>query len=345
MSAAATSDVTASADDECPDGLTYVDDSQPGFGRVRCGRGFSYRDLSGATIRDPDELARLRTLAVPPAWTDVWLCPDRTGHIQATGRDAKGRKQYRYHAAWEAHRNDTKFASLHDFGLALSALRAQVDADMGGRRLSFQRVVATTVWLLDHTMVRIGNRKYAGDSYGLTTLLDDHAEIGSSRVRLVFTGKSGTLHDVAVSDRRVANIVRQCQDLPGQRLLQYVDDDHVGAVESQDVNEYIREVTGTDLTAKTFRTWGASVAALGQLRELPRPQTAAEEAAMVRDAIKDVARRLRNTPTVCRTSYVHPGVIDAHADGTLSSLSSRRRRGLDGLDDDEVRLVRLLERS
>ena len=208
-------------------GLVYVDDSAPGYGRRRCGRGFVYLDLDGAPLRDRETIERLRGLVVPPAWTDVWFCVDPDGHIQATGRDAKGRKQYRYHAEWQRARGEAKFDSLVDFGHALPILRERIDADMGRRELSFERVVATTVWLLDHTLIRIGNAEYANDSYGLTTLLDEHVDVSPATLHFRFVGKSGKPHDVVLSDRRVARIVAKCQDLPGQQLLQYVVDDDV----------------------------------------------------------------------------------------------------------------------
>ena len=324
-------------------GLVYVHDGMPGCRRIRCGRGFRYLGPDGRSLRDADVVERFRRLAVPPAWTDVWFCLDPCGHIQATGRDAKGRKQYRYHSDWQLARGDAKFESLLDFGHALPTLRSRVAEDMARRDLSFERVVATTVWLLDRTLIRIGNQEYSGDSYGLTTLLDDHADITGATVRFRFVGKSGTPHDVAVADRRVARIVRDCQELPGQQLLQYVDGDTVRGVGSRDVNDYLREATRSAFTAKTFRTWGGSAHALGALRSVEPASTEIERKRQVRDAIKATAQQLRNTPTVCRASYVHPAVIEAHADGSIHDLAVRRRRSDELLDDDEIRLVRLLE--
>lgn len=334
-------------DDALPDvaaiGLTYVDDRVPGLHRRRCGRGFRYVDADGRALADDDTIARLRGLAVPPAWTDVWYCADPCGHIQATGRDAKGRKQYRYHVEWQAARDEAKYDSLVDFGHALPRLRERIADDMARRDLSFERVVATTVWLLDRTLIRIGNHEYSGDSYGLTTLLDDHVDIGTSSLRFRFVGKSGKLHDVVLADRRVARIVRGCQELPGQQLLQYVDGDTIRGVGSRDVNDYIRDVTRTAFTAKTFRTWGGSAFALGHLRAAGRAETEIDRKRQLRDAIRATADRLRNTPAICRASYVHPAVVDAHADGTVHDLTVRRRHADDLLDDDEVRLVRVLE--
>jgi DNA topoisomerase-1 len=301
-------------------GLVYVDDTQPGYRRRRRGRGFVYIDSrTGAPVRDAEIIFRLRALVVPPAWTDVWLCADANGHIQATGRDARNRKQYRYHDEWNRMRDEAKFESLSDFGRALPCLRERVEADMSQRSLSFERVVATTVWLLDRTLIRIGNNEYAkaDESYGITTLLDDHVDIGTSTLRFRFTGKSGKPHDVVLRDRRVARTVARCQELPGQQLFQYVDGDAIRAVDSRDVNSYIREVTDTDFTAKTFRTWGGSVLCFRILRVAGPPSSAAEANRQIREAIKMTAAELRNTPTVCRRSYVHPLVLESHVDGRL----------------------------
>jgi DNA topoisomerase-1 len=324
-------------------GLVYVDDGAPGFGRRRCGRGFAYLDVDGAALRDRETVARLRALVVPPAWTDVWFCVDPDGHIQATGRDAKGRKQYRYHAEWQRAREEEKFDSLVDFGHALPILRERIDADMRRHELSFERVVATTVWLLDHTLIRVGNAEYAKDSYGLTTMLDKHVDVTPATLHFRFVGKSGQPHDVVLSDRRVARIVGKCQDLPGQQLLQYVVDDDVRGLDSRDVNEYIRDVTRSGFTAKTFRTWGGSVYALGQLRQLGPPGSETDAKVQIREAIKATAAVLRNTATVCRQSYVHPTVLEAHADGRLHSLRKPRVREGDRLSADELRLMALLE--
>jgi DNA topoisomerase-1 len=325
-------------------GLAYVDDCQPGYRRRRQGRGFVYLNGDGKPVRDPEVVQRLRSLAVPPAWTDVWLCMQPDGHIQATGRDAKGRKQYRYHVDWQRARDEAKFESLPDFGHALPILRERISDDMRRRDLSFERVVATTVWLLDKTLIRIGNAEYATDSYGLTTLLDDHVQISADTLRFRFVGKSGKEHDVVLSDRRVARIVSQCQDLPGQHLLQYVGDDgEIRGVGSRDVNDYIREVTRTGFTAKTFRTWGASVHTLGYLRQLGPPETAGEAKRQTREAVKATAALLRNTATVARQSYIHPTVLESHADGTLHSARKPRSRRSTMLNENELRLQFLLE--
>ena len=340
-------------------GLVYVDDTEPGLARRRRGRGFTYLDVDGRPLDDQLVVARLRSLAVPPAWTDVWFCADPDGHIQATGRDAKGRKQYRYHAEWQRARNEAKFESLRDFGGALAVLRERVGADMRRGDLSAEHVVATTVWLLDKTLIRIGNVEYSRDSFGLTTLLCKHVKVAADTLRFRFVGKSGKPHDVVLSDRRVARIVAKCQELPGQKLLQCVTGDGnagdggnggggvggggVRGIGSRDVNDYIREVTSTDFTAKTFRTWGASVHAMAQLRELDPPATEGEATARIREVVKATAERLRNTPAVCRQSYVHPAVLDAYADGSLRSAAPRvRGRARELLADDEARLLTLL---
>ncbi|HEY7628175.1 MAG TPA: hypothetical protein VH761_13960 [Ilumatobacteraceae bacterium] len=329
-------------------GLVYVEDTQPGYGRRRCGRGFAYIDLrTGQVLNDAAIIDRLRRLVVPPAWTDVWFCTDPQGHIQATGRDARRRKQYRYHDDWSRVRDEAKFDALAYFGRALPCLRRRVETDMGQRALSFERVVATTVWLLDRTLIRIGNNEYArsDESYGITTLLDDHVDIGASTLRFRFTGKSGKPHDVVLHDRRVARTVSRCQELPGQQLFQYVDGDDVRAVDSRDVNAYIRDVTSTDFTAKTFRTWGASVLTFELLRLGGPPTSPAEATRQAREAIKAAASELRNTPTVCRRSYVHPLVLEAHTSGALHEdlRPARRVNGSRWLSAQERDLLALLE--
>jgi DNA topoisomerase-1 len=327
-----------------PPGLVHADDAAPGYGRRRSGRGFVYLDERGKRLTDADTVDRLRRLAVPPAWTEVWFSPDPCGHIQATGRDAKGRKQYRYHDEWQRARHEAKFDSLVDFGHALPVLRQQVVDDMGRRELDARRVVATTVWLLDRTLIRIGNDEYSGDSFGLTTLLDDHVQIEGSRLRFRFVGKGGKEHDVKLADRRIARIVSRCQELPGQQLLQYLDDEgRVRKLGSRDVNEYLRDVTPGDFTAKTFRTWGGSAFALEYLVAAGPPTSDREATQQVRAAIKETAKRLRNTPTVCRTSYVHPAIPEAHASGELHARSMRRGRRHELLDDSEIRLLQLLD--
>lgn len=327
MSHAAPRSLTAAAPNTpeiVPVGLRYVDDTEPGYTRRRCGKGFAYLDPSGRPLRDRAEIARLQALVVPPAWTRVWYCTDPRGHIQATGRDARGRKQYRYHPEWTRVRDEVKFDALGPFGTGLGLLRRHLEADMAARTLSFERVAATTVWLLDHTLIRIGNDEYARDgSYGLTTLLDEHVEVGATRLVFRFVGKSGKEHDVELADRRVAKTVARCQDLPGQHLFQYLDQGQPRAITSRDVNDYLRRVMDAPFTAKTFRTWGGSVHALRHLAALDPPSSAAEARRQISAAVKATARELRNTPAVCRRSYVHPRVFEAHAAGALHDPEAR----------------------
>lgn len=328
------------------DGLTHSCDSDRGIRRRRHGKGFTYLDHRGERVTDPETLARVKELVVPPAWTDVWICADASGHLQATGRDVKGRKQYLYHQRWRAYRDGVKFDDLVAFGDALVDLRKRVDADMRSPRLDLDRVVATVVWLLDATLVRVGNDEYvrSGESYGLTTLRTRHATITGSQVRFRFPGKSGTTNDVTVQDRRVANIVRRCRDLPGQQLLQYADGDDTRAVDSRDVNEYLARVTGSDHTAKTFRTWGASALAFGHLRHL-EPTSQREHDAQRAEAVRQAAARLHNTPTVCRKSYVHPAVLAddrAEVDRLLRRSRANESRASRWMDADERALLKYL---
>jgi len=299
--------------------LHYVSDAKPGIQRIRVGRGFTYESADGTAVTDPQTLQRIRSIAIPPAWTDVWICPTSIGHIQAVGRDARGRKQYRYHPRWREIRDETKYARLAEFGRALPRIRRRVSLDM--RRTGHQRekVLATVVHLLETTLVRVGNPEYArhNGSYGLTTLRSRHVRVRGRRLRFEFRGKGGKLHTVDVNDRRVAAIVRQCQELPGHELFQYVDE--AGArqtIDSADVNEYVRQITGSEFTAKDFRTWAGTVLALGALRAVgadSEPPTKKN----VNVAVAAVAERLRNTPTVSRNCYIHPAVVKAYLGSTL----------------------------
>ena len=301
-------------------GLVYITDDVPGIRRVRRGKGFSYVGLDGRPIRDPEELARFRALAIPPAWTQVWIAPDACAHLQATGRDAKGRKQYRYHPVWGEQRSQAKYTRLILFCQVLPAIRARVEQDLGQRGLPRTKVLATMVRLLELTYIRIGNEEYAreNESFGLTTLRDGHTEISGARVRFHFRGKSGQHHDIEVRDRRLARIVKQCRDLPGQQLFQYVDDDGtLQQVDSGDVNDYLRAITGQEFTAKDFRTWGGTLLAARALKELgPQPSDRASQKSIVQ-AVGKVANMLGNRPATCRKYYVHPAIIDAYLDGSL----------------------------
>lgn len=296
-------------------GLTYVNDDMPGITRQRSGKGFSYKGPDGRTITDKAERKRLASLAIPPAYVDVWICPDPRGHIQATGRDAKGRKQYRYHPEFRELRDSSKYDRMLDFARGLPQLRAQVDADMSRRGLPVEKVLATIVFLLENTMIRVGNTRYAREnkSHGLTTLRMRHVTLDGNQVHFKFKGKSGKEWNLGLRDRRVARIIRAVQEIPGQHLFQYVDDDGARRqVTSTEVNDYLRQITGRQVTAKDFRTWTGTVLAALALAEYEKADSEAAAKRNVRDAIESVAARLGNTPTICRQCYVHPQIIDAY---------------------------------
>jgi DNA topoisomerase-1 len=308
-------------------GLRYVNDSEPGITRRRAGRGFVYTRPDGRRVAGGADLDRIRALAVPPAWADVWICTSENGHIQATGRDAKGRKQYRYHPRWRSVRDEAKFDRTVAFGEALPALRRRVRKDMMRGGLPKEKVVATVVALLDCCFARIGNEEYAksNGSFGLTTLRDRHARFTGSMLRLRFRGKGGKTHEVEVDDPRITHIVRTCQAIDGQDLFQFVDGDGEGRpIGSTDVNEYLREVTGEDFTAKDFRTWAGTVVCAGELAGAEPAGTERARNRTILEAIDVVAGQLGNTRTVCRASYVHPDVFDGYADGSLHRAWSRR---------------------
>jgi DNA topoisomerase-1 len=302
-------------------GLRYVRDDGPGIRRARRGKGFSYYGPDGRLIRDADTLARIRALAVPPAWSDIWVCPLANGHLQATGRDAKGRKQYRYHPRWRAVRDETKYDRLIAFGEALPRLRARVEADLALPGLPRARVLATVVQLLESTLIRVGNEEYAraNGSFGLTTLRNQHVKVEGEKVHFAFRGKSGVRHRIDVRDRRLARVVRSCRDLPGQLLFQYVDEEGTThAIDSADVNDYLREAAGDEFTAKDFRTWAGTVLAARALQAFEAFDTQAQARHNVVAAMESVAKRLGNTASVCRKCYVHPAVVDAYLDGSLA---------------------------
>jgi DNA topoisomerase I len=316
--------------------LRYVSD-EPGITRRRRGRGFGYVDAEGRRITDRTTLARIRSLAIPPAWSAVWICADERGHIQATGRDARGRKQYRYHPAWTRLRDETKFERLFDFGEALPRIRRAVKAALasdGAAPLDRDRVIASVVSLLDSTVARVGNREYRRDngSFGLTTLESRHARKEGGQLRLVFRGKSGVRHELDIHDPRVAAVVRRCQSLPGQRLFQYLDESgDAHGIESQDVNAWLRQAANAEVTAKDFRTWHGSVLAFDRLSKVERPDEMREIAAAELSAVDEVALRLANTRAVCRKHYIHPALFAAFERGDLyvtsSAPSTRRARG------------------
>jgi DNA topoisomerase-1 len=301
-------------------GLRYTSDARPGITRRRSGTGFSYRDADGRTIRDREVIGRIRALAIPPAWTDVWICPWPNGHLQASGRDARGRKQYRYHARWQQRRGTEKFDRMLDFSEALPRIRRRCDEDLAKRGLPREKVLAAVVRLLELTLIRVGNDEYArlNRSFGLTTLQDRHARIEGSALRFRFRGKSGQSHEVGLRDRRLAALVRRCQELPGQELFQFVDEaGEVRDIASDDVNAYIRAAAGGDFTAKDFRTWAGTVLAYRALRALQPGEGEREAKRNVVEAIRQTADRLGNTPAVARGSYVHPAVLDAYLTGSI----------------------------
>ena len=332
-------------------GLTYVTDSEPGLTRKRVGTGFAYYRTNGARIADRAERRRIASLAIPPAWTDVWICPDPDGHMQATARDAKGRKQYRYHERFRAQRDESKFGRMLQFCEALPKLREQIETDMAQPGLPRRKMLATLVRLLDKTLIRVGNDEYlkANRSYGLTTLQHKHVKVKGDTVHFEFRGKSGVEHDVAVSDRRLAHIVQQLQDMPGQQLFKYVDDDGKRqSIDSDDVNAYLREVTGISVTAKDFRTWSGTMLAARALREMGPPANEREAARNVNVALDQVAARLRNTRAVCRKYYVHPALIEAYHRGEAAPppparAPGRRERPSAALRRDEVRVLQFLQ--
>jgi DNA topoisomerase-1 len=332
-------------------GLRYVSDQMPGIRRRRAGRGFVYLSPNGERLTD-EAAARIKALVIPPAWTDVWICPDPRGHIQATGRDARGRKQYRYHDDWRTYRDQTKYERVIDFGKALPKIRSAVESDLARPGLPREKVLAAVVRLLEATLIRVGNPAYAKDngSYGLTTMRDQHVNVFGSRLRFRFKGKGGKPHVVDLTDRRLAAVVKRCQDLPGEELFQYVDDEgEVRAVTSEDVNEHVRAISGQEFTAKDFRTWSGTVLAAQALVAAGGFRSEREAKVKVGEAIKSVAAKLGNTPAVCRACYVHPAVLDAYRSRVLRKAWSAPGRpdGLteDGLRPEEAILLGVLERA
>lgn len=340
----------ASADDSVkqpttaamPPGLRHADDSKPGYTRKREKDGFAYFDVQGKRIEDEAEIQRINSLAIPPAYEDVWICPDPRGHIQATGRDVRGRKQYRYHPRWRETRDADKYERMAEFGRALPRIRARVARDLELPGMPCDKVIAAVVRLLDTTLVRIGSVEYAREnqSYGLTTLRKKHVKVEAGQLRFKFRGKSGIEHDVTVDDQRVKRIVRRCADLPGHDLFQYLDDDGTRrTVGSADINDYLRRASGADFTAKDYRTWAGSVYALAALRRLVCG-SAAEARRHIVATVKEVAGLLRNTPAVCRRCYIHPAVISAFESDQLQTLPPGQSRR--GLKVDEVAFAALL---
>ena len=329
--------------DVLPHDLHYVDDTQPGITRKRSRGKFRYFDPEGRRIVDPGEIKRINALAVPPAYIEVWICADPRGHLQATGRDARGRKQYRYHTRWREVRDASKYSRLREFGRALPKLRKQLEARLATPGFSRDKVMATVITLLDATLIRVGNTQYAKDnrSYGLTTLRSRHVEVSGSTIKFQFRGKSGVEHQISVKDRRLAGIIKRCLEIPGQNLFQYLDEEGVRhSITSSDVNAYLHTLTGADFTAKDFRTWAGSALALSVLRGLQwEPEADAKR--YVVDMVKNVAKHLGNTPAVCRKCYIHPAVREGFISGALADLPTPRVRK--GLKVQEVGLAMFLD--
>ncbi len=332
-------------------GLTYVSDEAPGIRRRKSGKGFTYTRPDGAKVADKATLERIRSLAIPPAYTDVWICPRASGHIQATGRDAKGRKQYRYHPAFREVRDSTKYEHMLEFARGLPAIRKTIDEHMSLRGLPREKVLATVVHLLENTLIRVGNSDYVkqNKSYGLTTLRDPHVKVEGGELRFQFKGKSGKTWKLQVKDRRIARIVKACQDLPGQDLFQYIDDDGEQlSITSADVNAYLKEITGREITAKDFRTWAGTVLAALALSEFEEFDNQAKAKKNIREAIEKVASRLGNTPSICRKCYVHPEVFACYLDGGLlldikQQIETQLREDLSSLKPGEAAVLSLLQ--
>ena len=336
-------------------GLRYVNDASPGIRRKKRGKGMSYVGPDGGAVKDAATLGRIRSLAIPPAWTDVWICSLTNGHIQATGRDARGRKQYRYHPRWRQVRDETKYHRMIKFGKMLPRLRARLEADLRRPGQPREKVLAAVVRLLETTFIRVGNEEYArqNGSFGLTTLKDHHVKIDGSQIRFRFKGKSNKAHEVELDDPRLAKIVRHCRDLPGQDLFQYLDDDGAAqVVGSADVNDYLREISGDDFTAKDFRTWAGTTLAALALAQAEAAPSASKAKKVIAAAIAGVAERLGNTLAVCRKCYVHPAVFDAYLDGSIAqtlrlraSVSAAEKAVLKMLEARALSTVTLLSKS
>jgi DNA topoisomerase-1 len=334
-------------------GLRYVTDANPGIHRKRAGQGFRYVGVDGRPVRDPRQLQRIKSLGIPPAWTRVWICPIPEGHLQATGYDARGRKQYRYHPRWREVRDETKYGRMLAFGEALPLIRKQVEHDLALADLPRQKVLAAVVQLLEMTRIRVGNEEYArtNRSFGLTTLRDRHVHVSGARLRFRFRGKSGKDHAVEINDRRLARIVKRCQDLPGQELFQYRDDEgQLRTIDSADINEYLRQITGQDFTSKDFRTWNGTVLAIQALQECGTGESATQAKKAVVEAIKTVSAQLGNTPAICRKCYVHPQVIEAYLEGSLLQMLQQLDEtdmpdSIQGLSAEEGRVLAFLRRA
>ncbi len=331
-------------------GLRFTTDSDPGIRRLRTRNSFRYVDANGRPVHDVPTLTRIRALAIPPAWTQVWICPMTNGHMQATGRDARGRKQYRYHPAWRTYRDAIKFRHLADFARALPGIHDQIDRDLRRHDLPRGKVIALVIALLEQTLIRIGNDAYArtNHSYGLTTMQIRHVTIDKSALHFRFVGKSGKEHRVDLRDRRLVRIVGRCHDLPGQRLFLYEGDDRLcHPVDSSDINTWLIEATGQQITAKEFRTWAGTVRAAALLRQLPVPESDAIANHEIVTVVDAVAELLGNTRTVARSSYIHPAMFDAYRSGELQAIRPRALRAVRfaELNDDERVVLHILEQA
>jgi DNA topoisomerase-1 len=343
--------VTNPAESAKAAGLRYVSDSRPGIRRQRSGSGFRYRGVDGAPVTDMATLTRIRSLVIPPAWTGVWICPIANGHLQATGRDARGRKQSRYHPHWREARDETKYERMTLFGAALPGIRKRIEHDLALAGLAREKILAAIVRLLETTFIRVGNTEYAktNHSYGLTTLRNKHVTVKSSTVTFNFQGKSGVEHTIDLQDRRLARIVERCRDLPGYELFQYLDHDgNRHSIDAADVNDYLREISGQDFTAKDFRTWAGTVLACEMLRQFEPAESDTQAKKNIVAAIKSVAQRLGNTPSVCRKCYVHPAVLDSYLGGSMLKILEHEverevDKQLQALRKEELDVLHLLE--
>lgn len=332
-------------------GLRYFSDQTPGLRRKRVGKGFAYYTPQGELLKDQETLRRIRALAIPPAWTDVWICPQANGHLQATGRDSKGRKQYRYHVRWRSTRDENKYERLLDFGQLLPLIRKKTGQDLALPGLPRQKVLATVVRLLETTLIRVGNEEYArsNNSFGLTTMRDKHVKVNGSKIHFRFRGKSGIKHDIDLTDKQLARTVKQCRDLPGQELFQYLDENgEPQSISSTEVNDYLREITDNDFTAKDFRTWAGTVLATLALQEFNTFTSVTQAKRHVVRAIENVAARLGNTPSVCRKCYIHPAIIETYLEGNLLETLQQRAeqelsRKLHRLQPEEAAVLALLQ--
>lgn len=332
-------------------GLRYTTDARPGIRRVRHGSTFRYLDPDGRRVTSADDLARIRSLVIPPAWENVWICPDARGHLQATGKDVRGRKQYRYHPKWRQARDETKYDRMVGFAQALPRIRERTARDLRRTGMPREKVLATVVQLLEKTLIRVGNDEYAKQnrSFGLTTLRDGHVDVRGGKVRFTFRGKSGIEHEIHLDDTRLARIVKACRDIPGYDLFQYVDEEGERcSIGSADVNAYLKEITGEDYTSKDFRTWAGTVLAAQMLKEIGASQSDTESKRNIVRAVESVAKKLGNTKAVCRKCYIHPAIFDAYVDGSMTKVvlqRARRARAANDLSEEETAVLALLQRK